>query len=137
MFNVRPNNSTPGFRVGFDDDEVGFNVAEPYSFHEVAPSPFAKFDLAANPYWRVASDRLSGLGWEGTDLAPAMRFAAAGLQTPSAVDTTEELCREVGRSGPLCLYRCADGKMIYTPNYPSGPCPPFQARGIGTFPWGQ
>jgi RHS repeat-associated protein len=68
MFNVRPNNSTPGFRVGFDDDEVGFNVAEPYSFHEVAPSPSAKFDLAANPYWRVASDRLSGLGWGGTDL---------------------------------------------------------------------
>jgi RHS repeat-associated protein len=55
MFNVRPYNSTPGFRVGFDDDEVGFNVAEPYSFQEVAPSPSAKFDLAANPYWRVAS----------------------------------------------------------------------------------
>ncbi len=125
MFNVRPNNSTPGFRVGFDDDEVGFNVAEPYSFHEVAPSPSAKFDLAANPYWRVASDRLSGLGWGGTDLAPASQFAS------------QEACWEVGRAGPLCLYRCADGKMIYTPNYPSGPCPPFQVPGSGTFPWGQ
>ena len=125
MFNVRPDNSTPGFPAGFDDDQVGFNVAEPYSFHEVAPSPSPKFDLAANPYWRVASDRLSGLGWGGTDLAPATQFAS------------KEACWEVGRSGPLCLYMCADGKMIYTPNYPSGPCPPFQVRGIGTFPWGQ
>src|SRR5215468_695927 len=115
MFNVRPNDFTPGFRVGFDDGEPGFNVAEPYSFHEVAPSPSLNFDLAANPYWR---------------------FGDAGLQPPDAVATSEELCRGICRSGPLCLYMCADGKMEHTPNYPSGPCPPFWVRGIGSFPWG-
>jgi hypothetical protein len=36
MFNVQPINSTPGFRVGLDDDQLGFNVAEPYSFYETA-----------------------------------------------------------------------------------------------------
>jgi hypothetical protein len=127
MFNVQPSNFTPGFRVGFDDGELGFNVAEPSSFHEVAPSPSATLDLAANPYWRVA---------QSTPLP--MRLAGAGMQPQAAVNTSgEELCRLFGRSGPLCLYMCADGRMEYTPNYPSGPCPPFWIRGIGSFPWGQ
>jgi len=116
MFNVRPNNFTPGFRVGFDGGDLGFNIAEPYSFHEVAPSPSLNFDLAANLYWR---------------------FGDGGLQPPVAVTTSEELCRGIGRSGPLCLYMCADGKMIYTPDYPTGPCPPFRLRGHGSLPWGQ
>jgi hypothetical protein len=158
MFNVQPINSTPGFRVGLDDDQLGFNVAEPYSFYETAESPFRKFDLVANPYLRATRDRLGGLASRGTGLSPAslfgsamaapavpsatqstplpMRFAGEGLQSPSAVDVTD-LCQGVGRAGPYCLYRCSDGKMISTTQYPTGPCPPFRVRGIGTFPWGE
>jgi hypothetical protein len=158
MFNVQPSNFTPGFRVGFDDGELGFNVAEPSSFHEVAPSPSPTLDLAANPYWRVASDRLSGLGWGGTDLAPASRFASgmAASAARSAMQSTspparfpgpssqmasaaanEELCLSVGRVGPYCLYRCPIlGDMVYRPYPGTGPCPPFQMRGYGTLPWG-
>jgi hypothetical protein len=158
MLNVRPINSTPGFRVGLDDDELGFNIAEPNTFYEDAWSSTPRFDLAANPYLRIAQDRLTTSGWGGPSLpsasllgsgmaAPAApsapqstpqptRFAGEGSQSPSAVDATEELCHGVGRSGPYCLYRCPSGQWIYTPQYPSGPCPPFHFKGIGTFPWG-
>ena len=49
MFNVRQGDFAPGFRVGHNDDELGFNIAKPYSSDEPTRSPAPKFDLAANP----------------------------------------------------------------------------------------
>jgi hypothetical protein len=138
MFNVRPDNFTPGFHVGFDGGEPGFNIAEPDSFHEVAPSPSPNFDLAANPYWRLARDRLSSLGWGETGLAPVSQFGS-GMAAPAAPSAAanEEMCSTVGRVGPYCLYRCPiHGDMVYRPYPGAGPCPPFQVRGYGTLPWG-
>src|SRR6266852_8858099 len=130
------------------------SIAKPYSFDDAAENPSPKFDLATNPYLRVAGNRLSGLGRGGTGLAPVslfgnemaapaapsatqstpqpMRFSGEGSQSPSAVDATEELCHGVGRAGPYCLYRCPNGQWVYSPQYPTGPCPPFHIRGIGT-----
>jgi RHS repeat-associated protein len=47
-----------------------------------------------------------------------------------------ELCTLVGRVGPYCVYRCNSGSWVSTRLYPSGPCLPYVARGIGTSPWG-
>jgi hypothetical protein len=156
MFKV--SNTVPGFRVGTVNDEPGFRIQDFASPSKSYEMPLPGGLPAGNPYLRIANNPRAIDTWGASDAAPASPFGsgvmpsvpapqtrsawvspptvAGGLQSPSAVDATEELCRGVGRAGPYCLYQCPTGQWIYTPQYPSGPCPPVQVRGIGTFPWG-
>jgi hypothetical protein len=128
MFKV--SNTVPGFRV----EEPGFRVQD---FD--APTRSYETPSTGNPYLRP---RDVG-NWGASILAPQTGSAwisppavASGLQSPPAVDTTQDLCRGVGRAGPYCLYQCPDGNWVSSPLYPTGPCPPFIVPGIGTTPWG-
>jgi hypothetical protein len=155
MFNV--SSATPGFRLGMANGAPGFRMQHfdsPDETYEML-SPMAL--LARNPYLRYA-DRGSDIdNWGASDGALVSAFgsaagqqpltrqagtdsaslqAAAGSHLPSAVDAVVELCHNVGRAGPYCLYQCPDGRWVSNALYPTGPCPPFVVPGIGTSPWG-
>jgi len=131
MFNV--SNTVPGFRVGTANDGSGRVDSDPMSASYEMLSPTAV--LARKPYLRL-SNAVRGIGvWE-----PSSGGANAAeewiSQLPSAVGDAGELCQEVMRAGPYCVYQCPSGEWVATPSYPSGPCPPFQVSGRGTFTWG-
>jgi hypothetical protein len=75
---------------GYEDNvlELGFNIAEPNIFDEVARSPAPRFDLAANPYSRTAKNRLSISGWGGPSLPSVSLLGngGAGSSFGNAVD---------------------------------------------------
>ena len=137
MFNV--SNTVPGFRVGIANDEPGLRMQDfdlPSDSYQML-TPMAL--LGGNPYLHAA-DYGRGIGSGGADAALASSFgspAAAGrFQAPSGGETAEELCRNVGRAGPYCLYKCPSGEWRARLVEPFGICVPFSIRGVGDFPWG-
>src|SRR5215475_1993725 len=137
MFNV--SDTLPGFRVGTANDVPGLRIQDfdlPSDSYQTL-SPMAL--LAGNPYLRIASYG-RGIGSGGADVDPASSFGSPALggrlQGPFEGDTAEELCRNVGRAGPYCLYQCPSGEWRARPVFPYGECLPFSVRGVGDFPWG-